>query len=117
MSTVPEQMSPKRGAKFPVPRIAVELQHMWAGLLANRAGVLVEEFLAAPDQHMNYPVETVRVELMDGSTVEFKYGFALISEEWKAVAVFTEHCGHHVLPFHEAKVFQAGKLMYSQSDA
>jgi len=66
---------------------------------------------------MSYPIETVRVELMDGSLVEFKYAFALISEELKAIAVFTEHCGHHVLPFHEAKVFQAGRLIYAQSEA
>lgn len=66
---------------------------------------------------MNFPIESVRVELMDGSVVEFRYAFALISEEWKAVGVFTEHCGHHVLPYHEAKVFQAGTLVYAQGEA
>lgn len=50
---------------------------------------------------------------MDGSLVEFKYAFALVSEERKAIAVFTEHCGHHVYPYHEAKVYEAGRLVYA----
>ena len=62
---------------------------------------------------MDYPIDGVRVELMDGSQVEFKYAFALVSEELKTIAVFTEHCGHHVYPYHEAKVYQAGHLLYA----
>jgi hypothetical protein len=41
---------------------------------------------------------------MDGSSVEFKYAFALCWPEKRAIAVFTEHCGHHVYPDAEASV-------------
>lgn len=64
---------------------------------------------------MTYPMGTTRVELMDGSVAEFKYAFALVSEERKAIAVFTEHCGHHIFPYHEAKVLQDGLLQFQQS--
>jgi hypothetical protein len=98
---------------YPVNRISEELERDWAALLAKRFGQEVVEFLASPTRFMQYPIETVRVELMDGSHVEFKYAFALVSEEMKAIAVFTEHCGHQVYPYHEAKVYQAGQLVYA----
>ena len=63
---------------------------------------------------IQFPDETVRVELMDESVVEFKHALFIVSEEKKAIAVFTEHCGHHVLPFHEAKVFVDGQARYVQ---
>ncbi len=97
---------------FAVPRRSRELQLEWAEELADRAGVPIQAFLAEPSAHMNFPIEAVRVELMDGSAVEFKYAFALVSAPRKAIAVFTEHCGHHVYPYHEARVFQAGTLAW-----
>jgi hypothetical protein len=103
--------------KFPVTRQATETINEWAEPLARRAGVLLEEFLANPEQYMNYPISSVRVELMDGSQLEFRYAFALVSEELRAIAIFSEHCGHLVLPYHEAKVYQAGKLHFPQSAA
>ena len=98
---------------YPVHRISEELEREWAAELASRFGEELADFLASPSTFMRYPIETVRVELMDGSQVEFKYAFALVSEELKAIAVFTEHCGHHVYPYHEAKVYQAGRLVYA----
>ena len=98
---------------YPVNRISDELVREWAAELAKRFGQEVEHFLASPTKFMEYPIEPVRVELMDGSHVEFKYAFALVSEELKTIAVFTEHCGHHVYPYHEAKVYQAGQLVYA----
>ena len=98
---------------YPVNRVSDELQREWAFELAKRFGQGVESFLASPTKFMKYPIEAVRVELMDGSHVEFKYAFALVSEELKAIAVFTEHCGHHVYPYHEAKVYQASQLVYA----
>jgi hypothetical protein len=103
--------------KFPVTRQAAETINEWAAPLAQRAGVALEEFLASPMQHMNYPISSVRVELMDGSQLDFRYAFALISEELRAIAVFSEHCGNLVLPYHEAKVYQAGELQFAQSAA
>ena len=103
--------------KFPVTRQATETIKEWSESLANRAKVTVEEFLVSPEQYMNYPISSVRVELMDGSQLDFRYAFALVSEELRAIAVFSEHCGHLVLPYHEAKVYQAGELQFAQSAA
>ena len=98
---------------YPVNRISSELEREWSVDLAKRFGQDVESFLANPTRVMQYPIDTVRVELMDGSHVEFKYAFALVSEHLKAITVFTEHCGHHVYPFHEARVYRAGQLVYA----
>lgn len=98
---------------YPVNRISEELEREWASELAKRFGEEVVDFLVSPTRFMQDPIETVRVELMDGSHVELKYAFALVSEELKAIAVFTEHCGHQVYPYHEAKVYQAGQLVYA----
>ena len=86
-------------------------------MLAARAGCSAVEFQEAPESFMNYPIETMRVDLMDGSSVTFKYAFALINPAWKAIAVFTEHCGHHVFPWHEARVWRDGVLDFEQQDA
>jgi hypothetical protein len=51
---------------------------------------------------------------MDESFVEFRYAFYLISEEKRAIAVFTEHCGHFILPYHGARVFVDEVLRYVQ---
>ena len=76
----------------------------WAEELAARFRVPVADILAKPTAILDFPPETVRVELMDSSSVEFRRAFAVISEGKRAIAVFTEHCGHHVFPYHEAKV-------------
>jgi hypothetical protein len=41
---------------------------------------------------------------MDDSFVEFRYAFVIVSDKRKTLAVFTEHCGYHLFPYHEAKV-------------
>ena len=99
---------------FPVPRVAAELEREWSEELAARLVCSVESFLADPTAAMAYPVETVRIELMDGSSVEFKYAFFIVSESRKAIAVFTEHCGHHVFPYHGARAYSEGVLRYAQ---
>lgn len=52
---------------------------------------------------------------MDGSIVQFEWAFQIASEAKRAIAVFTEHCGHHVYPHHEAKVYRDGLLVYAQA--
>lgn len=52
---------------------------------------------------------------MDDSCVEFKYCTFLVNEEKKAIAVFTEHCGNHVFPYHEARIYRDGKLLWEQA--
>lgn len=61
------------------------------------------------------PRDTVHVVLMDGSAVTFRYAFFLVSGEKRAIAVFTEHCGNHVFPWHEATVSVDGRVAFSQS--
>ena len=99
---------------YPVPQLAEQLIAEWVEELASHLGCSVEAVREQPSRVLSFPQETVRVELMDGSNVQFKYAFFLVSEAKKAIAVFTEHCGHHVLPYHEAKVFRDGKLSYEQ---
>jgi hypothetical protein len=101
--------------RYPVPRLASQIEQEWSAALAKRFNCALEAFLGNPIKFMDYKSETVRVELMDGSSVEFKYAFAIVSQELKAIAVFTEHCGNHVFPYHEAKVYQDGRLQFQQT--
>ncbi len=61
---------------------------------------------------MDFPPHTIKIELMDGSVVEFRYAFFLTNYEKKAIAVLTEHCGYHVFPMWEAKVYRDGVLAF-----
>lgn len=81
--------------------------------MAARFGVAVDTFRFNPTRLMDFPPQTVRVDLMDDSHVEFRRAFAIVSEARSKIAVFTEHCGHHVFPSHGAKVFHDGVLVYA----
>ena len=96
--------TPKTKSLYPVVAAAKSTVESWAAKLAERAGVSEEVLLAAPTKYFSFPLERVRVKLMDGSSVEFKYAFALRWPEKRAIAVFTEHCGHHVYPDAEASI-------------
>jgi hypothetical protein len=102
---------------FPVPKFAAQVEQEWSEDLAAHLSCALDAFRANPTAHMLYPNQTVRVELKDGSLVQFKHSFAIVSPAKRAVAVFTEHCGHHVFPYHEARVFRDGKLCYEQRGA
>lgn len=54
---------------------------------------------------------------MGQSCVEFCYAIFIVRESKRAIAVFTEHCAHHLYPYHEAKIYRDGKLAYEQSPA
>lgn len=99
---------------FPVPRMASEMELEWAAELSAHFGCDAATFRTKPTSHMSFPHEAVRLELMDGSHAQFKNAFFIASEAKKAIAVFTEHCGHHVFPFHEARVYCNGELRYEQ---
>ena len=81
-------------------------------MLAVRFGVREADFRAQPTRFMSYPSGSCRVALMDGSVVELRWSFALVSADLRAVAVFSEHCGHHVFPLHEATVYEQGVQVY-----
>jgi hypothetical protein len=98
---------------LPIPRMSAQLVHEWAEELAVHTGHTREELLANPEC-FDYPNSTLRIELMDGSVMEFRWAFYLLNESNRAIAVFTEHCGHHVFPYHEARVFRDGHLIYEQ---
>ncbi len=93
---------------YPVPEQAKQTEHEWGRTLALRFGVDESKFRAQPTKFMRFPHSTCRVELMDGSIVELRWAFAIVSTELQAVAVFSEHCGHHVFPLHDARVFEDG---------
>jgi len=99
--------------KFPVPRIAESHVMEWAEELATKIGRSAAE-LRLNTEAIDFQHETVKVELMDRSVVEFRNAVFVVSEAKRATAVFTEHSGHHVFPYHEARVFVDGQLRYSQ---
>jgi hypothetical protein len=100
--------------KYPVPRLAAQIANEWSDELGAHLGCPSGDVRERPEAVMRFPLETVRMELMDGSAVEFRCAFFIVSKTKKAVAVFTEHCGYHVFPYHEAKVFVDGRLVYEQ---
>ena len=102
---------------FPVPRLAEQLQQEWAAELAAHFRISVEQFRANPTRAMDYPTGILRIELMDGSFVEFQHAFHIHSPAKKAIAVFTEHCGHHLYPNHEARVIRDGKVLHTPEHA
>ena len=98
---------------FPVPRIADQLVKEWAQELSEVTGHPMAGLVENP-QCFDFPSGLLRLVLMDDSVVEFRSAFHIVSERNKAIAVFTEHCGHHVFPYHEAKIFRDGFLVYEQ---
>jgi len=99
---------------YPVPALAQQLEHEWASELAVYFGKSVEELGHRIRPWFAFPSGTLRIELMDGSAVQFKYAIYLASEQKKAIGVFTEHCGNHIYPSHDAKVYRDGALVYEQ---
>jgi hypothetical protein len=99
---------------FAVPRLSKQLEQEWADQLAALFSCTAEDIRANATRFLKYPPGTLRLELMDNSVLEFQYAFHLVNEREKAIAIFTEHCGHHVYPFHEAKIFRGGELVFNQ---
>jgi hypothetical protein len=100
---------------YPVPSLARQLEAEWAPDLSAHFGCSVDDVLQQVRPWFDYPAGQLRIELMDGSVVQFERAFYIASEAKRAIAVFTEHCGHHVLPYHEAKVYRDGTLIYAQA--
>ena len=81
-------------------RIVVE----WADELSDLLQRPRETLLAERRLRVGDFGEILKITLMDGSYVVFKHAIAIHSESKKAIAVFTEHCGYHVFPHHEAAI-------------
>ena len=105
--------SEAKRTQYPVPRLARQTVEEWADDLSAKTGRSAEQ-LRENYQCIAFPSGILRLVLMDQSVVEFRWAFHLVSERRKAIAVFTEHCGHHVFPYHEARVFRDGQLVYEQ---
>ncbi len=100
---------------YPVPSLARQIESEWASELAEHFGRRTDEVLQEVRPWFEFPSGQLRIELMDDSAVQFFWAFHIVSEGKRAIAVFTEHCGHHVFPYHEAKIYRDGTLLYEQA--
>ena len=92
-------------AKYPVAQRVHTQVLEWADELAAYLGRSADAIRSRGLSAGDFPSGTeLQVVLMDGSTVRFRYAFHLIRESEQALAVFSEHCGYHVFPLHDAKV-------------
>ena len=102
---------------FPVHEIARLIVSAWLPELAKHTGRPEAELAKSGLSASDFAPGTLRVDLMDGSHVEFHCAFHVVSERQAAIAVFTEHCGHHAFPIHEARVLQDGRQVYAHDVA
>lgn len=99
---------------YPVPSLAAQIEREWAPELAEHFGRGVEEISERIRPWFEHPGELLRIELMDRSVVQFHWAFHIVSEAKCAIAVFTEHCGNHVFPYHSSKIYRDEVLVYDQ---
>lgn len=102
---------------YDVPTLARQIERAWAHELAHHYGRQPEEVDEQARPWFDFPAGVLRIELMDDSKVLFNRAIFIVSESRRAIAVFTEHCGHHVFPYHEAKVYRDERLCYRQGAA
>jgi hypothetical protein len=82
----------------------------WAAEVAAAVGRSVEQVRNKGLGASDFPLDhDLRIELVDGSFVQFRYAFAVPSTAKRAIAVFTEHCGYHVFPEHEAVISKVAR--------
>ena len=103
------------GRTNPVYSLATQIETEWAAELASHFGRTVDEVRHPVRPWFDFPQGRLRIELMDGSDIQFAWAFHIVSESKRTIAVFTEHCGHHLYPFHEARIFRDGRLVFQQS--
>ncbi|MDL5031782.1 hypothetical protein QRD43_07660 [Pelomonas sp. APW6] len=100
---------------YPIPQLALQIEAEWAPELGEHFGRLTDQVLEKVRPWFDFPEGLLRIELMDGSAVQFNRAFHIVNEAKRAIAVFTEHCGHHVFPHYEAKIYRDGRLVYAQA--
>jgi hypothetical protein len=101
----------------PVPRLAEQLLSDWAEELSQRLSRPVEQIRSQGLGASDFPTgESLHIKLIDGSFVQFEYAFHVVNPAKFAIAVFTEHCGYHLFPFHEAVVSRVvSETLYIQA--
>ncbi|HEU5075179.1 MAG TPA: hypothetical protein VFU02_13405 [Polyangiaceae bacterium] len=71
------------------------IRQAFAPLLATRLGRdandIHDEGLGAGDFKLD---ESIQLELADGSSMFLRYAFAVIDQQQRLVAIFSEHCGY-----------------------
>lgn len=100
---------------YPVPQFAQQIETQWSIELGLHFGQPSDRVLERDRPWFDFPDGQLRIELMDGSAVQFKHAFHIVNEAKCAIAVFTEHCGHHVFPYHDARIYRDETLVYAQS--
>lgn len=100
--------------KFPIAALAQQIELDWAEELASYYGRAPDEVAEKVRPWFLLPPGILRIELMDQSCVEFRYAIFIVSEHKRAIAVFTEHCGYHLYPYHDARIYRDGELVYEQ---
>lgn len=111
------KMTLQRAKRYGVPTMSALISDQWADEIAALLKNTPENIRNGEIDLFATPLVTVRVELMDDSFVEFRSACCIVSGQKRAIAVLTEHCGYHVFPIHEAKIYQEGKLTYQQIGA
>ncbi len=73
-----------------------EIPDRWRALLDN----YIEQHSLLPHNDIgSIPFDgNVTLRFLDGSTAHFLHAFALRNPEYDELAVFTEHCLHHIFP-------------------
>jgi hypothetical protein len=102
---------------YAVPAMSAHISDQWADEIAALLKTTPENIRSGEIDLFATPLATVRIELMDDSFVEFRSACCIVSGKKRAIAVLTEHCGYHVFPIHEAKIYHEGKLTYQQIGA
>jgi hypothetical protein len=102
---------------YALPAMSAYICEQWADEIAALLKATPENIRGGEIDLFATTLATVRVELMDDSFVEFRSACCIVSGEKRAIAVLTEHCGYHVFPIHEAKIYHEGKLTYQQMGA
>ncbi len=103
--------------RYAIPEISKFIKDQWADEISALLGVAPEIIRGGEIDLFSTPLSSVRIELMDGSFVEFASACSIVSGAKRAIAVLTEHCGYHIFPIHEAKNYHDGKLTYQQVGA
>jgi hypothetical protein len=98
-------MDNKTTAKYPVVQRVQALILDWAEELGAALGRSAEDIRKDGLSAYDFPANSVlHVKLMDGSTLRFRHAFHVVRDSDHALAVFSEHCGYHVFPLHDAEV-------------
>lgn len=102
---------------YAIPAISAFICNQWAEEISDLLQTSPEEIRTNGVDLFGASLSTVRIELMDDSIVEFRMACCIVSGGKRAIAILTEHCGYHIFPIHQAKIYRDGELVYQQIGA